>query len=85
MEPSVECPLEIKKGEIDMGHSGKKDKGKKENKKKAKHNLKEKRKIKHEKHENPERKHITIPGWTQIPWLKSGDFLFSKCLKITRA
>lgn len=32
-----------------MGHSGKKDKGAKEEKKKAKHTLKEKRKLKNEK------------------------------------
>jgi len=47
-----------------MGQSaGKKDKGKKEQKKKSKHSLKEKRKLKHEKHENPGKKpHVVIPG-----------------------
>lgn len=37
------------KGVAIMGHSGKKDKGNKEQKKKPKHNLKEKRKLKNEK------------------------------------
>jgi hypothetical protein len=50
------------KGEIEMGHSGKKDKGQKEEKKKSKHTLKEKRKLKQEKNQQTEKKHITIPG-----------------------
>jgi hypothetical protein len=45
-----------------MSHSGKKDKGKKEQKKKSKHTLKEKRKLKQEKHQQGEKKHIVIPG-----------------------
>lgn len=45
-----------------MSHSGKKDKGKKEHRKKSKHTLKEKRKIKNEKHENPDKRHVVIPG-----------------------
>jgi hypothetical protein len=47
------------KGENDMRYAGKKDKGKKEQRKKAKHNLKEKRKLKHEK--DP-KKRFVIPG-----------------------
>jgi len=42
----------IKIGEIEMGNTGIKDKGKKEQKKKPKLTLKEKRKLKHEKHSN---------------------------------
>lgn len=45
-----------------MSHSGKKDKGKKEQRKKSRRTLKEKRKIKHEKHENPDKRHVVIPG-----------------------
>jgi hypothetical protein len=59
---SVVYPLSWKKGETDMGQSGKKDKGNKEQKKKSKHTLKEKRKLKHEKHDTSEKKHIVIPG-----------------------
>jgi len=39
-------------GEIEMGDTGKRDKGKKEQKKKPKLTIKEKRKLKHEKHSN---------------------------------
>jgi hypothetical protein len=39
----------LKKGVAAMGDSGKKDKGRKEQKKKPEHNLKEKRKLKNEK------------------------------------
>lgn len=39
----------ITTGEIEMGDTGKKDKGKKEQKKKPKLTIKEKRKSKHEK------------------------------------
>jgi hypothetical protein len=39
----------ISKGEIDMGDTGKNDKGKKEQKKKPKLTIKEKRKLKREK------------------------------------
>jgi hypothetical protein len=45
-----------------MSHTGKKDKGQKEEKKKSKHTLKEKRKLKQEKHQQTEKKHIVIPG-----------------------
>jgi hypothetical protein len=45
-----------------MSHSGKKDKGNKEQKKKSKLTLKEKRKLKHEKHDTSEKKHIVIPN-----------------------
>ena len=45
-----------------MSHSGKKDKGRKEQKKKSRRTLKEKRKIKHEKHENPDKRRVVIPG-----------------------
>ena len=53
------------KGEVEMGHAGKKDKGQKEQKKKSKHTLKEKRKLKQEKHQQTEQKHLVIPGWTE--------------------
>ena len=42
----------IKIGEIEMGNTGIKDKGKKEQKKKPKLTLKEKRKLKHNKLSN---------------------------------
>ena len=42
----------IKKGDIEMGDTGKKDKGKKEQKKKPKLTIKEKRKLKREKRSN---------------------------------
>ena len=44
-----------------MSHTGKKDKGQKEQKKKSKHTLKEKRKLKQEKHQQADKKHIVIP------------------------
>ena len=49
------------KGVVEMGNSGKKDKGKKEQKKKAKLTIKEKRKQKHEKHDKSDKKtHVVI-------------------------
>ena len=39
----------FRQGGMDMGDTGKKDKGKRESQKKAKHTLKEKRKLKKEK------------------------------------
>lgn len=45
----VESGLTILSKEDPMANSGSKDKGSKEQKKKAKHNLKEKRKLKQEK------------------------------------
>lgn len=44
-----------------MSH-GKKDKGQKEQKKKSKLTIKEKRKLKHEKHQQPDKKHVVISG-----------------------
>lgn len=46
-----------------MGHSGKKDKGKKEQRKKAKLTIKEKRKLKHEKQDKSTKKpHVVTSG-----------------------
>jgi hypothetical protein len=42
-------PIIHPKGEINMSGNGKRDKGNKEQKKKAKHDIKEKRKLKKEK------------------------------------
>ncbi len=57
----VERKMTYRKEKL-MSHSGKRDKGRKEQKKKSRHTLKEKRKIKHEKHENPDKRHVVIPG-----------------------
>ena len=49
-------------GVVEMGNSGKKDKGKKEQKKKPKLTIKEKRKQKHQKQEKTDKKqHVVIP------------------------